>query len=71
MLKFDFKKRITAAESLKDNYFEEYIQYPPYFLDSKSSTQVNSSSTNTIRNASKATFPFTNNNNSTLKNKVS
>ena len=72
MLKFDFKKRITAAESLKHPYFEEYEQYPPVFVDSKSSSSTSTSPLNNPRrNAASKAFPFTNNSTGALKEKVS
>lgn len=77
MLKFDFRNRITAAESLKHPYFEEYEQYPPVFVDKKSSSTTTTASqlnASPIRNAAAKAFPFTNNSTgalSALKEKVS
>jgi len=68
MLKFDFKNRITAAESLQHPYFKEYELYPPIIND-KSSNQTSTTQINSRRPPTTSRFPFTTNN-STLKNKV-
>lgn len=69
MFNFDFKKRITAAESLQHPYFKEYELYPPILNDkppAQTPTQINNSR-RTASSRSFTTFPTAN---STLKNKV-
>lgn len=33
MLKFDFMKRMSAAQALKHPYFKEFELYPPVFVE--------------------------------------